>query len=230
MACRHGSVCDGKPGDEMTQRTGTHSVAAGLVLMAALCSGMPPTAAASSITQLAAATSALQVIEELEELDEVVVHGTRLQDRINQAEDRFFKLYNELNKDDDFNINCAYVALDPDSRIQSRLCTPSFFVNAITETYQWAERCTGTQDEEGNYVPPPPCYTPPDPGLVLAARSDEYARNIMSVIKSDPRLQAMAGELDDLHLERAQLSRRYQQIKTAADEARPEVKHRPKIR
>lgn len=178
-----------------------------------------------------AAPAATKAIEELEELDEVVVHGTRLAERIEKAEDRFFKLYNQLNKDDDFDINCASLPLDGDTRIEGRYCTPAFFVNALADAVVWNERCRGSQDEEGNYVPPPPCYTPPAPELVLASRQGEMARNIMNVIRSNPQLGDMAGELDQLHMERARLQRRYQQIKAETDEKRAaEPRYRPTIR
>lgn len=170
-------------------------------------------------------------VEDLLELDEVIVHGTNLRNRIVRAEDKFYKLYNQLNKDDDYDINCAYISLEQDTRIQDRLCTPSFFANAIVETMQWNERCRGTQDSEGNYVPPPPCYTPPPPELVLLDRSDELAKNIMSVIRSDPGLGDMAGELDDLHRERARLANRYVELQSAEKEIRAaQPRYRPKIR
>jgi hypothetical protein len=170
-------------------------------------------------------------IEEMMELDEVVVHGTRLAQRIERAEDRFFKLYNELNKNDDFDINCASLPLDGDTRIESRYCTPSFFANALAEAVVWNQRCRGSEDEEGNYIPPPPCYTPPAPELVLMSRTGEMTKNIMDVIRSNPQLGDMAGELDQLHLERARLTRRYMQIKASADEARAaEPRYVPKIR
>ena len=187
-------------------------------------------AQAASATRTSFTASAV-AIEELQELDEVVVHGTNLRDRIVQAEDRFYKLYNELNTDSDFNINCAYVSLEADTRIQDRLCTPSFYANAIVDTITWGERCRGTQDSEGNFIPPPPCYTPPPPELVLMGRSDEYARNIMAVIRSDERLGEMAGELDELHMERYRLQRRYLELKSVEDAARAaKPRYRPKIR
>jgi hypothetical protein len=178
-----------------------------------------------------AGTPAAPPIEEMMELDEVVVHGTRLAERIEKAEDRFFKLYNELNKDDDFDINCASLPLDGDTRIESRFCTPSFFANALADMVVWNERCRGSEDAEGNYIPPPPCYTPPAAELVLASRSGELTSNVMNVIRNNPQLGDMAGELDQLHMERTRLARRYLQIKTANDEIRAsQPRYVPKIR
>ena len=203
---------------------------AAMLLVTGLAFDGPAAAQTATATRTSLAAPAV-TIEELQELDEVVVHGTNLRDRIVKAEDRFFKLYNELNKDSDFNINCAYIPLDPDTRIQDRLCAPSFYANAIVDTITWGERCRGTQDSEGNYVPPPPCYTPPPPELVLVGRSEEYASNIMDVIRSDARLGEMAGELDELHLERYRLQRRYLELKSVEDAERAaKPRYRPKIR
>lgn len=203
-----------------------------LLLACGLAFGATAAAQEATATRTSMASApAPVVIEEMLELDEVVVHGTNLRDRIVKAEDRFFKLYNELNKDSDYDINCAYVSLEQDTRIQDRLCTPGFYVNAIVESMQWTERCRGTQDESGNYVPPPPCYTPPPPELVLVDRTDEYAKNVMDVIRTDPRLQEMAGELDELHLERNRLMRRYVELKSEENAQRAaKVRYRPKIR
>lgn len=187
---------------------------------------------AATVPLLAATEAPAPVaIEQFQELDEVIVHGTNLRDRIVKAEDRFYKLYNELNKDSEYDINCAYLPLEPDTQIADRFCAPGFFADAIVEQMQWSERCKGSQDSEGNYVPPPPCYTPPPPDLVLMERSSKLAANVMKVIRSDPRLGDMAGELDDLHMERTRLARRYQELKTADGEQRAaEPRYRPVIR
>lgn len=175
--------------------------------------------------------SAGKAIEELEELDEVVVHGRRLAERIERAEDRFFKLYNQLNKNHDFDINCPSLPLDGDTRIEGRFCMPAFFANALADAIVWNQRCRGTTDEEGNYEPPPPCYTPPAPEVVLASRSAELQRHMMNVIRSNPQLGDMAGELDQLHMERVRLQRRYLQIKAEEDEKRAtEQRYQPRIR
>jgi hypothetical protein len=183
-------------------------------------------------TLLPAAEAAAPVaIEELEELEEVIVHGTRLNDRIVKAEDKFFRLYNQINKNDDYDVHCAYLELDAGSRIQDRICTPGFFADAIVEQMVWAERCRGSQDSEGNYVSAPACYTPPPPDAVLFHRADDYAANVMKVIKTDPRLGDMAGELDQLHMERRRLQRRYLEIKEREGEERAkEPRYRPVIR
>lgn len=78
----------------------------------------------------------------LDNLDEVVVRGKRATLAIAHLEDDFFKLYNKLNKDDRYDVNCAYVNTDPDnpgSALRSRICIPVFVADAMQH---WAEgRC-----------------------------------------------------------------------------------------
>lgn len=65
------------------------------------------------------------------ELDEVWVHGKRLADRIEEAEDAFFALYNELNDDDRFDVHCGLTSLQPGSMILKRSCVPGFMADRI---------------------------------------------------------------------------------------------------
>jgi hypothetical protein len=82
-------------------------------------------------------------VEELEELDEVVVRGERLIDTIVKAEDEFYKLYNALNKDQDYDVNCPHLNLGADagSRIRSRLCLPGFVASAIADFVAFQVSC-----------------------------------------------------------------------------------------
>lgn len=57
------------------------------------------------------------------------------------------------------------------------------------------------------------CYHPPPPDLVLTGRTKDWYEHSMKVIKSDPRLEQMAGHLDDLYAEWAEVQRRYGSIK-----------------
>lgn len=84
--------------------------------------------------------------EQLMELEEVVVHGERLITRIVNAEDEFYKLYNELNKDDRYDVNCPYLNLDADSgsRMNSRVCLPGFVATAIADYTTFKLQCEPT--------------------------------------------------------------------------------------
>lgn len=78
--------------------------------------------------------------EPVEELDEIVVRGKRLAQEIEEAEDKFFKLFNEVNKDHRYDTHCVSVRL-PDSRIETRTCIPAFVANAMEEWAPYRARC-----------------------------------------------------------------------------------------
>lgn len=82
----------------------------------------------------------------LMELDEVVAVGERLMTRIVRAEDEFYKLYNELNKDDRYDVSCPYLNLQSDtgSRLNSRLCLPGFVADAIADYVAFQVNCEPT--------------------------------------------------------------------------------------
>lgn len=81
--------------------------------------------------------------EQLMELEEVVVHGERLVNRIINAENEFYKLYNELNKDDRYDVNCPYLNLGADSgsQLSSRVCLPGFVATAIADYTAFKIQC-----------------------------------------------------------------------------------------
>ncbi len=114
-----------------------------LMLAGVMALALPPLVAAQqqSATPAPQTPDAAKAVDAngkpLEELEEVIVQGGRLVDRIVKAEDRFFKLYNELNKDDDYRVNCTSVALDDGSRIEQRFCMPAFFADAWPNSSAW---------------------------------------------------------------------------------------------
>jgi hypothetical protein len=66
------------------------------------------------------------------ELEEVEVVGKRLDQLrrdITAAEDNFFETFNELNKDDKFDIHCSYQA-PTGTQIKRRQCLPEFIIRA----------------------------------------------------------------------------------------------------
>jgi hypothetical protein len=164
----------------------------------------------------AAATAPANTATEapLEELDEILVRGRSLIREIADAEDGFFKLFNKLNQDDDYDTSCVYLALDASSQIKSRTCIPGFVADAMADQVYFAEQCKAPVDEAGNPLSPPPCFTPPPPQLVLLERSDAYAAHLMKLIKGDPRLGDMAGRLDNLYTELNSVQRKYIKVRT----------------
>jgi hypothetical protein len=85
-----------------------------------------------------------QAVEDTQEIDEVVVRSKRVALAIADAEDEFYKLFNELNKDDRYDNHCSYLNIDPDnpgSGIQSRVCIPGFVADAMVDWAEWRVKC-----------------------------------------------------------------------------------------
>jgi hypothetical protein len=80
-------------------------------------------------------------VEELDVLEEVVVHGKRLREQIYEAEDEFYKVFNDINKDDRYDTHCVSLQLDRESRIQSRACMPGFVADAMADWAPYKARC-----------------------------------------------------------------------------------------
>lgn len=244
--------------------TWTNGWTRGLVVLALLAAGgaagAADQAADADDTTVAAATPTIEAKAPLQQLDEIMVYGKRLRDRIVEAENEFYKLYNQLNKDDDYDVNCALLNLSADtgSRLNQRLCLPVFAAEAIAEYTVFRRMCQPPLDgfdefscldrndderlsrqeaavrpsldaqfmtldadyngyltrdelpEEGFGASP--AYMPPPPELVIAERSKRWYDHMMTVIKSHPRLQEMAGRLDELHMEMVMTQQRVAQI------------------
>ncbi|MEO6081440.1 MAG: hypothetical protein ABIQ86_16965 [Steroidobacteraceae bacterium] len=205
---------------------------AGVLVMAPGWAATPqaaPVAPAAEVDELA-----LQAPEQqIDELDEVQVRGGRLYDRLVRAEDRFFKLYNSLNKEDDFDTNCANMPIDPDSRVEHRFCMPAFFADALSEKVRLSQYCTSliARDADGNITAQGPCYEAPPVQLIFFSRQDAYVNNVIKVIQDNPQLKEIAVEVETLHRERAELERKFYDIKAkAAVDRKEKNQNRPKIR
>lgn len=94
----------------------------------------------------APAASSAEVIEELEE---VVVHGRHLKDEIVKAEDKYFALFNDVNKDDRYDTHCVSLQMQQDSRMQSRACIPGFVADAMADWAPFKARCQPPQEGSG---------------------------------------------------------------------------------
>lgn len=105
-----------------------------LALATMLCiaaTGAYAAADAPAAAQTAAPGAAAQPGEPLEQLREVWVRGKRLVTAIADAEDDFFKLYNQLNRNSDYDITCGSVSMRPGSLIMVRTCMPQFIVDGL---------------------------------------------------------------------------------------------------
>jgi hypothetical protein len=102
-------------------------------------------AAALSTCALLAATAAEQSADTL---DDVVVRGKHLAEEIEEAENRFFALFNELNKDDRYDTRCVYSRVRSGGRMQSRICLPEFVIDAIVDWAPVSARCQPPEEPE----------------------------------------------------------------------------------
>jgi hypothetical protein len=112
--------------------------------MAALAADTPAATPAPTLAPAVATTPAPQAGGQLQELDEIVVRGKKLLNAIADAEDDFYKLYNQLNKDQKYATSCVYLNTDPEgpkSQIKSRVCIPGFVADALADYAVWKARC-----------------------------------------------------------------------------------------
>jgi hypothetical protein len=129
--------------------------------------------------------------EALPELDEVTVQGTRLWEmrkRIVEAENRFYALYNQINKDPDYQILCnRYVRTG--THLAARKCVMKYYEDA---QYQAARgvfaQLSGSTDE--GYAP--------EAELVGMERLEEARAHVLQVINSDKRLRRMVREREEM--------------------------------
>lgn len=140
----------------------------------------------------------------LDELDEVVVSGLRLGDQIIDLENRFYTLYNELNKEDQFDMFCTLIPIRRGSAEMTRACLPKLYADAYSDSINWYYRCQAQ---------PVGCYTPPDPTLVLFARNQDLSKNMLKVINSDPRLKEMNRERTELEIRLRTMQANFAQMK-----------------
>ncbi|MEO6078472.1 MAG: hypothetical protein ABIQ86_01655 [Steroidobacteraceae bacterium] len=131
------------------------------------------------------------------ELDEFVIEGkklSQLRKQIVEAEDRFYQLYNELNTDKDFDVNCETQA-PLGTRITQRVCKPVFYAEAEAEYAQAMLR--------GDYAPPPE--------LVALQRQAAYRAKALALINKNPELLRLLRRRDEL--ERGYLKTRKERFK-----------------
>jgi hypothetical protein len=123
----------------------------------------------------------------VEQLDEVTVEGQRLdqmRERIVAAEDRFYALYNELNKDDEFDVHCAKEA-PLGTRLRKRTCEPVFYTRA-EEEYGVSFWMLLRGDAGGGSAK--------SPTLVALERDREYKAAMLKIVKDNPALLRLLQE------------------------------------
>jgi hypothetical protein len=153
---------------------------------ASLCpAAQAPTPPASPRTVTASST----------ETEEILVRGTRLYElraAIIAAEERFYARYNELNKVDDFDIQCT-VAAPTGSRLKQRTCQTKLQARAQQE--QGREFLQMVQDQAAGGTGGMPPSTDPDSAFL--ARYQDYKENVLYLLKMNPELRRLVREREE---------------------------------
>jgi len=162
------------------------------------------------LAMAALAPGAFAASEQSAELDEVVVNGAQLDQvmkELVEAEDRFFRRYNELNTKDDFDIQCQKEARIG-TRLQKRHCRAGFEEKAIAEEGQEAGKIfQSIQDQFRQGASSPVIQGGPlVPGVqVVEMRRPEFREHMKDVVSQNP-------ELIELLQQHAELIERYNEL------------------
>jgi hypothetical protein len=121
-----------------------------------------------------------------EESDEVIVRGTplwELRENVIKAEDRFYARYNELNKVDDFDVECRWSA-PTGSHVMRRSCLTRL---AVRVNQEYATNFVSFLADTG----PAPDL---DPHIGLLDRYGEFKDNVQYLLKVNPDLRRLVQE------------------------------------
>jgi len=218
-----------------------------LATMRALAAATVAPAATTSVP----ATAALAPIEEVQELDEIWVRGKSLSDAIEDSEDAFFRLFNKLNKKNNFDVSCGYAHLDRNSLAMSRTCLPQFLANysipyippaatsmcmggsgfgtmEMVANYAstaydsyYHAGCSSSFGMSGSMSAGSAIILERDPAMTAQLRQ-QYMRNLLRVIYRDPRLLEKAADLAGLYAEMGSVQGQFRKVK-AEDDARKQA-------
>jgi hypothetical protein len=133
------------------------------------------------------------------EMEEIVVRAPRLYElraAIVKAEDRFYARYNELNKVDDFDVECK-VDAPTGTKFKQRGCLTRVQLKAQKE--QGSEFLQMIQDKAAGAEGTPVRGAPPttDPDTAMLARYPEYKMNVLYLLKMNPELRRLVRERDE---------------------------------
>jgi hypothetical protein len=171
--------------------------------------------------------AALPAAATLEELDEIVINGKRIEQRILESEQRLYERYNTLNANNDFDVNCSTRWSDHQLTSYGTAhfksgCVPRFLANAMARASSSAgsgssSRSWTNTPVVGGYAlmrshtvwgptgggssslhSPASIISLPSLQLLWLDRRAAFKANLNKVIRGDPQLQALAGELNSL--------------------------------
>jgi hypothetical protein len=215
-----------------------------LALAAMLSMGLPSISpAAAEPTVDLAASAGQKPVEELQELDEIWVHGQSLARRIAKAENAFFYRYNKINRKADYRVSCGYFTLDRGSMVMRRNCTPAFMEPTwMLESFGTSYGGCGNERYVSEYIKSErsdrgyPCsimeiaqsrrdrldpFPVVRPVIATPAQRKQYATHVMKLILTDDELRAKAEALAVLYEEFDETQAQYQKAKVIAPPAKP---------
>ena len=140
------------------------------------------------------AQSAPKAPADVELTDEVLVRGTRLADlkaAIVEAEDRFYARYNDLNKVDKFDIECAMDA-HTGTKLKQRRCFTKLQFEARAQNGM--EALQMFQEQSLGLAGRPPNT---DPEAVWLAHFDDYKINMLYMLKMNPELRRLVRDREE---------------------------------
>jgi hypothetical protein len=220
----------------------THFRAASTLAVAAWLSvGLPSLAnGANEPTDAPVAPASQKPMEELQQLDEIWVHGQSLAKRIAKAENAFFFRYNKINRKGDYRVSCGYFTLERDSMVMRRNCTPAFLdpvsrpamptgagarggCGANRYFTDWGDRgypCSIMEIAESRVSR---LGMNPGVGRVSAtpAQRKAYGTHVMKLILTDDELRTKAEALAVLYKEFDETQAQYRKAKVSAPPAKP---------
>jgi glycosyltransferase A (GT-A) superfamily protein (DUF2064 family) len=150
--------------------------------------------------------------EQAADLDEVVVNGAQLDQvkkELLEAEDRFFRRYNELNTDNEFDIQCQKEAR-VGTRLKKRYCRANFEEKALVEEGQETGKIFQSIQDQFRQGASNPVVQGGAlvPGFaVMEMRRPAFRLHMKEVVSSHP-------ELIELLKQHAALIDRYNELRT----------------
>jgi hypothetical protein len=139
----------------------------------------------------------------LEELDEVVVAGTRLWElraAVIKAQDLLVARYNQLNRDDDFDINCVTNA-PTGTRFLRRYCLTRLQEreeqNDAIAIIDWQTDMILDPNKPGaitSEIHTNANQPNPQTQMHLAERSEDYRKNLIQLMQDHPELRRLARQ------------------------------------
>ena len=166
--------------------------------MLLILAGLALPAGAGAAVPGASGQGGVAATESLRELDEVAVNGKKWRDlkrEMIEAEDRFYKRFNTLNTNDEFDIHCR-MDKPTGTIVPQRQCEMQFLVEAgATDGQEFHRGLIGTSANRS--VNTPLAVLQP---LWLQRRA-EYLKTARALLVRDPELLALATRLGRLRAE-----------------------------